>query len=191
MNDFAEFWVATSDSKTDDLLEFHCNKKGLRCFRGDENNVVKRFADLCSQRNINDEDVVIRLTADNPVVDHFFLENMRNVWENHNLSYLSGQPADIKKMKWPYGLSAEFFYAKFLYQANNAVIDRYSTEHVTPYMKETTKEYVSMSDFMKFDFDINYNCSVDTLNDYLEISDIFKNKNWDTPYMELIKEIQK
>ena len=43
----------------------------------------------------------------------------------------------------------------------------------------------------KFDFKINYNCSVDTLNDYLEISDIFKNKNWDTPYMELIKEIQK
>lgn len=58
--------IATSDSKMDDDIESLCKEKDMPCFRGSEQDVLNRI--LLSTKFFPDC-IIIRLTADNPLVD--------------------------------------------------------------------------------------------------------------------------
>ena len=59
--------LATSDDKSNDILEDFCRAYNIDCFRGDENDVLKRFRD-CSIMYPNSE-YIVRLTGDCPLID--------------------------------------------------------------------------------------------------------------------------
>ena len=65
--------VATSDSPENDVLEELCQALGVHCFRGDENDVRARV--LCAAK-AHGADVLVKLTGDNPLVDHYLTEAM-------------------------------------------------------------------------------------------------------------------
>lgn len=184
--DFAESWVATSGDPSDDLLAKRLEFAGVLCFRGSLENVLERFCVLCRDQNISNEDTVIRLTGDNPIVDKFFLHKMKSVWESNNLDYLSGEPNDLLRYGWPKGLSAEFFKAGALYEAYRGCPDSYSCEHVTPSIKENAKNSAHMARFQKFNRRFMKGFSVDNLTDYLRMAQIFESIDWDTPYEKIL-----
>ena len=185
---FSETWVATSIDPSDDLLAKHLNEANIPCYRGSLNNVLDRFFNLCKQQNIGPDDVVIRLTGDNPIVDEFFLLKMREVWEKNNLCYLSGEPANLEKFGWPKGLSAEFFKAKDLYEVSNSSNDNYSMEHVTPNIKKKALKSASMADYLELNNKYLNSYGIDTLKDYLFLANLFYGKNWDIPYFKILQE---
>ena len=57
--------VATSKNKKDDRIIKLLNKKKISYFRGSEKNLIKRLIGAADKFNA---DIVVRLTADNPLV---------------------------------------------------------------------------------------------------------------------------
>lgn len=58
--------IASSDQKQDDVVEIFCRKQGVCCFRGEEQNVLKRYYDCAVRYGF---DTIIRMTGDNPFPD--------------------------------------------------------------------------------------------------------------------------
>ncbi len=58
--------IATSNRKQDDKVELFCRKQNICCFRGDEQNVLKRYYDCAVKYRF---DTIIRMTGDNPFPD--------------------------------------------------------------------------------------------------------------------------
>ncbi len=62
-----EIIIATTTSKENDPIEDIAIRKGISIFRGDENNVVKRYIDTAERFNVN---TIVRVTGDCPLVSY-------------------------------------------------------------------------------------------------------------------------
>lgn len=187
VSSFSDTYVAISDDKSDDLLASYLQSSKISYFRGHLTNVLKRFTSLCSQLNVHPNDTIIRLTGDNPLVDDIFLKYMKQIWEKNNFNYLSAQPDNLKKYGWPNGLSAEFFRAQSLFDINCNEVDEYSKEHVTPSIKKNSKKSACVAELVKPDFFYKENYSIDTLVDYLRISNLFQKVKWNENYSKILE----
>lgn len=58
--------IATSILENDDIVETFCKEHNVGCFRGDEQNVLKRYYDCARYYQFSD---VVRMTGDNPFPD--------------------------------------------------------------------------------------------------------------------------
>jgi len=58
--------VATSSLAQDDQVELFCKQQGIDCFRGNEQNVLKRYYDCAYKFCLKD---IVRMTGDNPFPD--------------------------------------------------------------------------------------------------------------------------
>src|SRR6202042_2477938 len=66
-----EVIVATSTNIENDILFNYCRENAIKCYRGDEENVLSRFIQIVKQQQF---DVVVRLTSDNPLTDISLLD---------------------------------------------------------------------------------------------------------------------
>jgi len=183
---FPDIWVATSKCDTDDLLAEIFLESEISVYRGSLNNVLERFCNICDLAEIKRDDVVIRLTGDNPIVDGGFIKEMQKIWESKDLEYLSAEPPDNDSYGWPKGLSVEFVKAELLYEARKSV-DRFDIEHVTPYARRNSRSSMHMASVVKFEHIFTKSFGVDTLADYLFVAGLFKKLSWDASYDEILK----
>ena len=72
-----EIIIVTSNEETDDALCIELNKNRIRHFRGDLNNVLKRFSS--SVKDLDEDTIVFRLTADNVFPDGDLLDELEQV----------------------------------------------------------------------------------------------------------------
>tara|TARA_B110000037_G_C16882887_1_gene408753 strand:+ start:25 stop:711 length:687 start_codon:yes stop_codon:yes gene_type:complete len=184
---FAKTWIAISDCPSDDLLAKRLEMAKLSFYRGSSDNVLERFYSLCKYQKVKEDDVVIRLTGDNPLVDCIFLEKMKKIWEENDLDYLTGEPPDLKDYAWPKGLSAEFFRARSLYQAKNSTVNKFDLEHVTPFIRHNARKSACMADLKKLKYPSKKNFSIDRLNDYLYVAKIFDQIKWNESYESILR----
>ena len=94
-NEFSKLVVATSNEKSDDLLCKYFEEHKIEFFRGSLNNVISRFIEISNNYKLNSYDTIIRLTADNPVVDQYLLEDMMEVWCKNNFIYMQAEPDNL------------------------------------------------------------------------------------------------
>ena len=62
----AKIIIATSVSSENDVIEKFCKEHGIVCFRGEENDVLKRFIDAAETNGV---DKIIRICSDNPFLE--------------------------------------------------------------------------------------------------------------------------
>ena len=48
---------------------------------------------------MDDKDVIIRLTADNPLPDYLFLQEMKEIWNKSDCNYLASESAKTISLK--------------------------------------------------------------------------------------------
>lgn len=60
-----EVMVATTTAAADDATEAACRRLAVACFRGNESDVLDRY--LAATADLDDGDLVVRATADNPL----------------------------------------------------------------------------------------------------------------------------
>ncbi len=159
--------VATSQDSSDDLLAATAHSYDLEVFRGALDDCLGRCA--AAIEHLDDDAIVIRLTGDNVFPDGEFLAAMLNRFESSDLDYLSTQsPED----GLPCGLSAEIMRAGMLRQAATHAIEPFDREHVTPWIRRLSDPPI----FDDFADDVrlgNLRCTVDILDDYQRIVQVF------------------
>ncbi len=146
--------IATTTDPTDDVLEQFCHQQDVACFRGSLPDVLDRFY----QAGLNHHaDVVIRLTADCPLIDPALIDLTISAFldepsvQNRNKSShlpidnsLSAFPYDFLanrlpppwKRSLPIGLDVEVCTFDALERAWKEADQGYQREHVMPYLYE-------------------------------------------------------
>jgi spore coat polysaccharide biosynthesis protein SpsF len=118
--------VATTTQPLDVPLANLATQLGLSVFRGDEQDVLGRFAGALSQAG--DFDTVVRLTADNPAIDPAFIDAAvaHHLAAKADYTYTSGLPL---------GTNIEVISALALQKAHREATAPDEREHVTPYLR--------------------------------------------------------
>lgn len=119
--------VATSDAQADLKICALAETLGVACFRGSESDCLDRYFHAATHFKA---DVVIRLTADNPLVDSLHVSTILQ-------EYLRRQPIVdyvCSGRTFPLGLAAEVFSFEALSIAWKSDLNPRSREHVTPYL---------------------------------------------------------
>lgn len=118
--------LATTINELDDRLESWCKENNISCFRGDENNVLKRYYDTATQYK---SDIVIRITADDPFKDPKVIDAVIDLLKTENLDFaFNNNPPSF-----PEGLDTEVFTFSAIKKAAEADTTDFEKEHVTQY----------------------------------------------------------
>lgn len=125
-NNLDNIILATTTSKVDDELVDWCKNNDIMVFRGDENNVLKRYYDAATEFK---SDIIVRITADDPFKDPHVIDSVIKLLLDNNLdfAYNNCPPS------FPEGLDTEVFTYKAIKQAANANTTDFEKEHVTQY----------------------------------------------------------
>ncbi|OVZ59869.1 hypothetical protein CDO46_22850 [Pigmentiphaga sp. NML030171] len=161
--------VATSDDPSDDGLAMTLSSHGIACHRGSLEDVLGRMATATSA--LDDDDRVVRLTADNVFPDGTFIDTLLSTFANAGVDYLGTSSPDDGL---PYGMSAEVFTARALRKAAEQAKTAFDREHVTPYIRR----HMRMRTFQAPDAEPVWRelrCTLDTFDDYLRLLAIFTN----------------
>lgn len=124
--------VATTKNKSDDVIEELVCSLGYTCFRGSETNVLERF--WFASRLVKAK-VVIRITADCPLLDPWLLQEALGVFQAAHVDYLS----NCHPPTFPDGLDFEIFTIECLHRTYLEDTSPKGREHVTSYMAESNK----------------------------------------------------
>lgn len=146
--------VATSDAAEDDVIAATLADHDIACFRGPLDDPLERFRG--ATEDLNDADVVIRMTADNCVPDGRLVLDLVSAMKDDYIRTDS---------RLPYGVSAEAFTVRVLRDAAASAVDLSDREHVTPWIRRHTRDQSFMPDNAQFGRGIR--CTVDTFDDYV------------------------
>jgi len=183
-----EVIVATTNDKADDIIESVSNNLNVKCFRGDEHNVLSRF--FCAAKK-NSLDIVVRLTGDNPCIDCDIINSILDFHIREKNDYTTTKG-------YPVGLNTEIISFKALEKAVIESSTSFEREHITPYIytnpdrfkisvERAEKEYHYPDIRLTLDTEEDY-ALLCTIFDYLypqneffgteEIIKLFRDKPW-------------
>lgn len=123
-----EVIVATSTASGDDAIEDLCKARGYRIFRGDEADVLSRYAGAAETFG---GDVILRVTSDCPLIDPGVVDDLVDMFMS------SDPPSDYARVdttSYPHGLDAEIFSRSALMTAAREAVDPEEREHVTAFL---------------------------------------------------------
>ena len=123
--------IIATNKKSPNLINF-LKKKKIKFFIGSDKNVLNRFYNTALKYNA---DTIIRITADGIIADPNLIDEFITKFYENNVDYLSNS----EPVTYPDGLDIEVFSFKSLEQANKNVTKKYDKEHVTPYIRDHTK----------------------------------------------------
>ena len=127
----AQVVVATSTLAADDALAETAQALGAAVFRGDEQDVLARFAGALAQFPA---DVLVRITADNPAIDPAVVRTA----VAHHLATAADYTLTTGL---PLGTNVEVVGAEALRQAHAQARLPAEREHVTPYLRNHPEQF--------------------------------------------------
>jgi spore coat polysaccharide biosynthesis protein SpsF len=119
--------VITSTSTEDDVIEALCKENDVPCFRGSLDDVLDRYYQAAIHFKA---DVVVRLTADCPLLDPGIIEQVVRTFHKNSFDYV----ANVLEVTYPDGLDTEVFSFKSLERAWREARLKSEREHVTVYI---------------------------------------------------------
>ncbi len=162
--------VATSTDSSDDKLVSTLTEYGINCFRGNLNDVLKRYCDTVEA--FGPSDAIMRLTADCPLIDWHILDQLVELFfSNDDYAYCS----NVHPPTFPDGMDAEIFSRDALYMSCENATSSYEREHVTPYIVNHPELFPYANLTCSLGDLSHYRLTVDELNDYKRVCIIFNN----------------
>lgn len=119
--------VATSNHISDDIIKKYCDNHSTKCFRGELENVAKRFLDCSIDFKL---DFAIRINGDNFFLDTYLLNEMIKKIENNDYDFISNVPGRT----FPYGMSIEIVKTEFYKSVYKNLKTDHDKEHVTSWI---------------------------------------------------------
>jgi len=170
--------IATTKKKIDEPIVNLCKKKGINYFRGDSENVLKRYYDCAKKFKV---DNILRITSDCPLMDHRIIDKVITKYSQKNYDYAS----NINPTTTPDGFDIEIFPFRILKKAYFNAKEKHELEHVTPYIWDNPKKFdiLNVKIFKSNLYYRKFRLTLDYLEDYFVIQSIYnslylKNKNF-------------
>jgi glutamate-1-semialdehyde 2,1-aminomutase/spore coat polysaccharide biosynthesis protein SpsF len=120
--------VATSDEPSDDAIAVFCNKYKFECFRGSALDVLDRFYNAAKHYGA---DVVVRITADCPLIDPRVIDKVVGVYLEGGYDYVT----NTLRYTYPDGMDVEVFSFDALQRGAQEARTPTDREHVTTYFR--------------------------------------------------------
>ncbi len=120
--------VATSIQAGDEVIAEWCRAEGVACHRGSESDVLDRY---CRAAEAESADVVVRLTADCPLLDPAICAEVVALVTRGGCDYATNS----LPVSWPNGLDCEAVVARALLAAGREATLPSDREHVTPFVR--------------------------------------------------------
>ncbi|MBT5399777.1 aminotransferase class III-fold pyridoxal phosphate-dependent enzyme [bacterium] len=157
--------VATSVDPCNKPLIDYVEKKGYDVFQGSENNVLDRYYQASLKYK---PDIVIRITADCPLIDSEIIDDVIKKYKSSNADYA----CNTIPPTYPDGLDVEVFSYSSLKTAWREAKTSYDREHVTSFIRNSgnfkIKNIASSVDYS------GERWTVDESEDYKVVKSIFK-----------------
>lgn len=157
--------LATTKKTEDDILEKIGLQNNIFTFRGDSNNVLKRYYQ-CAKKF--DADPIIRITGDCPLTDPLLIDEMIEFYITHNYDYVS----NTIKPTYPDGLDVEIFSFKILEQIEKLTHLKSDREHVTSFILNNKSQFKTFNFENKKDLS-KFRLVVDEKNDLKLVRKIY------------------
>ncbi len=125
-------FVATTLNDNDDITVAISHECGIECFRGDENDVMKRYIDAAEFFRVRN---VIRVGGDDPLIDPKCITELIEVHRRNpvDLVYAS------HKFGWIYGTAGELVKLEALKRAHALTQSASDREHVISFVKNSDR----------------------------------------------------
>ena len=124
--------LATSTNPNNDILVEIAERYEVNYYRGSENDVLQRFIDAAKEFGAEN---IIRVCADNPFLDAFYIEQLIEKFEKFNCDYLSYITSDgTPSIKTHYGFWAEAVKLSALEKVRELTNENLYHEHVTNFI---------------------------------------------------------
>ncbi|MGB2870022.1 MAG: glycosyltransferase family protein [Bacteroidota bacterium] len=157
--------VATSTDRSDDELERWATRLKYLCYRGSLDNVLERYYRAAQQNNA---DVVVRVTADCPLIDPEVADAVIDGFLQGTFDYYS----NVNPPTFPDGLDVEVFSFAALKSAFENARLKSETEHVTPYIRNHPEMFPAGNFRNERNFE-SHRWTLDTREDYEFLKIIF------------------
>lgn len=168
----AEIILATTLQQGDDDLEEAAKKLGIKVYRGDELNVLKRFYDAAKQFHI---DTIIRVCADNIYIEPAEIDRLLQISEKHQFDYIANATREHQNLILTgTGLAVEILTQNAIRRSLDSRLDDYHKEHVTPYFYENPGLFSILLSPVKFEIPPNLRLTLDVREDYENIKKIYQ-----------------
>jgi len=162
--------LATTKNKNDTKLVKIAKEKKILIYRGDQNNVLKRYYKCALANKVT---IIIRITADCPLIDVKYINILLKFFLNNNYDYCSN--VDLNYL--PDGFHCEVFNFKSLKKAYKLATSRFDKEHVTSFIWSNPQIFL-VSKFRGKKpklYQKNIRLTLDYREDYIIIKKIFDN----------------
>lgn len=126
--------VATTGHKQDDIIKRYAPKFGAAVYRGSEEDVLRRMYRAALE---NDASIIVRVTADCPLIDPRTLDAVVRERERTDADYA----ANILERTFPRGLDVEAFTFSSFQKVRRRAKNPSHREHVTPYYHEHPEKF--------------------------------------------------
>lgn len=161
--------IATTSLKEDDVIETFAKNNNILYFRGNSLDVLDRYYQCAKLHNLT---IIIRITADNPLVDPNIVEKVLTEFKLHSYDYVSN--AIVRS--FPYGTETEVFSFDALEKGWNNVKNNNEREHVTPYFYNNPKKFKIHN--VKHQNDLSsFRWTVDQIEDFTLVKNIISKIN--------------
>lgn len=136
--------IATTTDASDDELVRAARALGFAVHRGPVNDVLARYVGALAALAAGDADLVVRVTADCPLLDPGELDRCVEEFlavrgTADELDYLTNQAGEVRRI--PRGLDVEVFSAAALRRAQREAHEAGDREHVTPYLYRAPERF--------------------------------------------------
>jgi len=181
--------VATSDGRQDDIIARYGQTEESDIYRGSESNVLDRMYGAASEIDI---DVVVRITADCPLIDPSTIDAVIESLLRNDADYAT----NILERTFPRGLDVEAFTSESFERVHSKATESHHREHVTPYYRENPNEFDLASVTSDQVFEDSQFCersdlrlTLDEADDYEVLREIYENVQYDDilPIRDAIK----
>lgn len=162
---FDEVVVATTDQAIDDILADRAVAFGASVTRGDENDVLSRFAKAAEASRA---DAIMRITADCPLIDPDVLAKMADRFRQGDVDFVT----NCIVRTFPRGLDAELFSRAALEIMRNQATTASQREHVTPFLYQHPDRFRIVNHECPEDYS-EYRLTLDTGEDFALLQRVF------------------
>jgi spore coat polysaccharide biosynthesis protein SpsF len=161
--------VATTDRSEDDaIVDLLRTMSGVYSYRGPEDDVLRRYVEAANEY---DADVIVRVTADCPLIEPTVIDTAIKSYLEHSSSITYVTNGIVRT--YPRGLDVEVFPLQALETAHSEAKSSADREHVTPYIWRQPERFPRY-DLVDSEDNSHLRWTVDTNEDFELIDKIYE-----------------